>query len=80
MLAGQGWHVIFGMPQIAVIMGCLVGCLIPIAGIIANYWYKAQKVRSVNELKRTMVDRGLSVDEIERILAAQAEEPRDSRR
>ena len=73
MLAGQAWQGIFEMPQIAIIMGCLVGCLIPIVGIIAFYWYKAQKVRSENELKRTMVDRGMSADEIERILAAQAE-------
>ncbi len=76
MLAGQAWQVIFGMPQIAVIMGCLI----PIAGIIASYWYKAQKLQSENELKRAMVERGLSVDEIERIMAAQAEEPRDSDR
>jgi len=78
--AGQPWQGLFEMPQIAIVMGCLIGCLIPIAGIIAFYWYKAQKVRSENELKQTMVDRGLSVDEIERIIAAQTKEPRHSRR
>ena len=76
MLAGQAWHVIFGMPQIAVIMGCLI----PIVSVIASAWYKAQKVRSEHELKRTLVERGLSVDEIERIIAASAKEPRDSGR
>ncbi len=74
MLVGQAWQVIFGMPQIAVIMGCLI----PIVSIIAYFWYMAQKVRSEHELKRKLVDRGLSVDEIERIIAAQAKEPRDS--
>ena len=74
MLAGQAWHVIFGMPQIAVIMGCLI----PIVSVIGGYWYKVQKVRSENELKRTLVERGLSVDEIERIITAQAKEPNDS--
>ena len=74
MLAEQAWQVIFGMPQIAIIMGCLI----PIVSIIAGYWCKAQNVRSEHELKRTLVDRGLSVDEIERIIAAQAKEPRDS--
>ena len=74
--AGQAWQAMFEMPQIAIVMGCLV----PIAGIIAFYWYKAQKVRSDNELKRTMVDRGLSADEIERILAAHAEDRCDSGR
>ena len=77
MLAGQNWEVIFGLPQIAIIMGCLIGCLVPIAGIIAFYWYKAQKVRSDNELKRTLVDRGLSVAEIEQVMAAESKEPRD---
>ena len=74
MLAGQDWHVIFGMPQIAIIMGCLI----PIVSIIASYWFKAQKERSTNELKRTLVDRGMSADEIERIIAAQAQEPHDA--
>ncbi len=78
MLAGLPWRDLFEMPQIAIIMGCLVGLLIPIAGIIAFYWYKAHKVRSENELKRTMVDRGLSADEIERIIAAQGKDPDDS--
>ena len=73
MLAEQSWHIIFGMPQIAVIMGCLI----PIASIIAGFWYKAQKVRSELELKRTLVDRGLSADEIERIIAARPKEPSD---
>ncbi len=73
MLAEQAWQVIFGMPQIAIIMGCLI----PIVSIIASFWYKAQKVRSEHELKRKLVDRGLSVDEIERIIAAQAKEPED---
>ncbi len=76
MLAGQAWQVIFGMPQIAVIMGCLI----PIVGVIASAWYKAQKVRSDNQLKRTLVDRGLSADDIERIISAEAKEPPGSGR
>ena len=70
MLTGQAWQVIFGMPQIAIIMGCLIA----IVGIVASYWYKAQKVLSANVLKRTLVERGLSADEIERIIAAGDEE------
>ena len=74
MLAGQAWQVIFGMPQIAVIMGCLI----PIAGIIAGAWCKAQNTRSEAELKRTLVEQGLSADDIVRIIAAKAKEPPDS--
>lgn len=74
MLAGQAWQVIFGMPQIAVIMGCLI----PIAGIIAGAWCKAQHVRSEHDLKRTLVEQGLSADDIVRIIAAKTQEPPDS--
>lgn len=77
MLGEVAWQKMFEMPQIAIVVGCIFGCLIPIAGIIATFWYKAQKVRFDNELKRTMVDRGLSADEIERILAAESREPRN---
>lgn len=79
MLAADAWQKMFEMPQIAIIVGCIFGCLIPIAGIIASFWYKAQKVQSENELKRTMVDRGMSADEIERILAAEGRDSRDTR-
>ncbi len=74
MLAEHVWHKIFGMPQIIFI----IGGLIAIAGIIASYWYKAQKLQSENALKRMLVERGLPADEIERIMAAQAQEPPDS--
>ena len=66
MLADNIWEMIFDMPQIAVIMGCLI----PIVGIIASFWYKAQRARSENELKRSMVERGMSVEEIERVIGA----------
>lgn len=74
MLAEKGWQVIFGMPQIAIIMGCLI----PIVSVIANYWFKAQKTQSENVLKRTLVERGLSASEIERIMAAGNEEESDA--
>ncbi len=80
MLAAQGWERLLELPQIAIVCGLAIGCLIPIAGIIASFWYKAQKVQSDNALKRTMIERGMSVDEIERVIAAQPEDPRDSRR
>ena len=60
------WEMALQVPQVAIIMGCLV----PISAILGIYWYKAHKVRSENHLKRTMVERGMSVDEIERVIAA----------
>lgn len=43
---------------------------IPLAVIIGSAWYKMNKVRYENELKRSMIERGMSVDEIERVIAA----------
>ena len=74
MLAEQLWHKIFEMPQIIFV----VGGLIAMATIIGSFWYKAQKLQSENALKQTLAERGLSADEIERIIAAQAKEPSDS--
>ena len=64
MLAGQGWQSIFEMPQIAVVMGCMI----PIVAIICGFWFNAQKVRSEHELKEKLVARGLSADEIKQII------------
>jgi hypothetical protein len=43
---------------------------VPIVAICATYWFKLGKSRSDNQLKRDMIARGMSVDEIERIIAA----------
>ncbi len=77
MLAEQVLQRILELPQIAIIGGLGIGLLISVVGIIAHYWYKAQQVRSENELKRTLVEQGLSADEIERIIAAKGKEPPD---
>ena len=43
---------------------------IPIVSIIGSYWYKLGRTRSENALKREMVARGMSADEIERVMDA----------
>ncbi|MFC1762734.1 hypothetical protein ACFL6U_11740 [Planctomycetota bacterium] len=50
----------FSNPQVAV----------PVVAIIAFFLYRAYKTRSNNELKQSMVERGMSVEEIERVLNA----------
>ena len=62
MLAEITWN----LPMIATVMGCAI----PIAAIVGAAWYKIASVTSENDLKRSMVQRGMSVDEIERVLAA----------
>ena len=66
MLAGSIWESALRMPQIAVIMGCMI----PIVAIINGSWYKAQKVRAEHDLERMLVERGMSAHEIERIMVA----------
>ena len=43
---------------------------IPLAAIIGSAWYKMNKVRYEIDLKRSMVERGMSAEEIERVMAA----------
>ena len=70
MLAYSLWESIFRMPQIAVIMGCLV----PIAAILGYFWYSIKKNKQNNDLKQSMVERGMSAEEIERVISAGAQD------
>jgi hypothetical protein len=51
-------------------LGIIMGCLIPIAAIVGGFWTTVERAKSTNALKRSMVERGMSVEEIERVLAA----------
>ncbi len=51
-------------------LGVVMGCGIPIVAIVATFWYKIAKTTSENELKRTLAERGMSAEEIERVVAA----------
>lgn len=50
--------------------GVLGAFAIPISAILGGIWYKVSKLKADNELKQSMVERGLSVEEIERVLNA----------
>lgn len=41
-----------------------------IISIIASHWFRISKVNSDNELKRDMLERGMSAEEIERVINA----------
>ena len=49
----------------------------PVIAFAIWHCYRIAKVNSDNELKRRLVERGLSVDEIERIMAAGEEKEGD---
>jgi ABC-type bacteriocin/lantibiotic exporter with double-glycine peptidase domain len=45
---------------------------VPIVTVVSAFWYKIERVKSDNELKRKMIDQGKSVEEIERVMAAKS--------
>lgn len=58
---------IFSRPEMVAIAGAFT---IPIVAIVVYYWHEVAKARSANDVKKTMILRGMSVDEIERVLGA----------
>ena len=70
MLADSFWSSLFQFPQIAIVMGCLTGMTV-IVGVI---WSQVERAKSKDELKRSMVERGMSAEEIERIIEAGQDE------
>ena len=69
-------HIIWDKQTLGVVGGCAVG----LAAILGWYWYRLNKTRSDNELKRLMIERGMSADEIERVMAASSDEESDGGR
>ncbi len=41
---------------------------VPITAIVAFFWYKWNKTRADYELKQSMIARGMSVEEMERVM------------
>ena len=70
MLADLTWQSMFEMPQLAIVGGLAIGFLISMVAIIAHYWHMDQKLHTDNALRRTLVEQGMSVDEIEGIMNA----------
>jgi hypothetical protein len=63
-----GMPVPFNMVVVIVLIGCIAGVLTSIVKQIRKY----ASLRHELEFKRELVERGLSVDEIERIVRAQS--------
>ena len=70
MLADSFWSSLFQFPQIAIVMGCLTGMTV----IVGVFWSQVERAKSKDELKRSMVERGMSAEEIERIIEAGQDE------
>jgi len=50
---------------------------LPIVAVAAGTWYQLNKVRSDNELKQSMIERGMSAEEIERVMNAKGSKDKD---
>ena len=53
-------------------LAVVFGCSIPIIAIIAGSWFSIEKMKSNNALKRDMIGRGMSAEEIQAVLSAEA--------
>lgn len=50
-------------------LGIVMGCSIPIVGVIAGMWAMIETTKSNNALKSDMVRQGMSAEEIQRVLS-----------
>ena len=67
------YNLLVQSPEVAGILGLFALVAITILGTIGMVlWTKHLRVKSDAELKLNMLDRGMSVDEIERVLAAKS--------
>ena len=44
--------------------------MVPMVISVAYFWHEVMKARSNNELKQSMIERGMSAEEIEKVLNA----------
>ena len=63
------WISFLNNPLAIPIVGIVVGVGVPVIG---HFWFESEKHRRDSELKRSMIERGMFAEEIERILAAKS--------
>ena len=63
------WGNFLSNPMAIPIVAIIVGVAVP---VITAFWCEREKHKEECKLKRTMIERGMSVDEIERVLAAKS--------
>ena len=68
-----------GPPWNMIVLVMLISCVASIVKVIAKQSQIYASQRAEVNLKRELVERGLSVDEIERVIAAKSTTSRDSR-
>jgi hypothetical protein len=64
------WDRLLQPDTLAILLMFGAPIVVPLIAIVGYFWHSAVKTKSENELKRSMVEQGMSADEIERILNA----------
>lgn len=59
---------------LVVAIGCLTGVIITVVCVVTSAMSQAQQRRIETELKREMLDRGMSADEVAKVIKASASE------
>ncbi|GMV97661.1 MAG: hypothetical protein HRF43_02195 [Phycisphaerae bacterium] len=69
------WESLFSHPSTVPVI-CTFAMIVLVVCIpaVARYWHKNVKARAEAELKHAMIERGMSVEEIERVLKAGADD------
>jgi hypothetical protein len=72
-MSGSPWQTLFSNPDVAAVFA-VFGMIVLIVAIpvIAGTWQKVARIRADASLKQSMIERGMSVEEIERVLRAKS--------
>jgi hypothetical protein len=65
--SGFDWNALLD-EDIMVFLIPLAGCLIGLAAVIGHTWYWVVKAKGEADLKKSMIAKGMSADDIERII------------
>jgi hypothetical protein len=66
------------IPVLGILIGCTAGVLIVAVASLAKAWSRVRTVEAETALKQDMIARGMSADEIERVIRASGS-PRNDR-
>ncbi len=70
-VSSSWFETLVSRPEVIPLLG---GFGVAIVVVIMGTWHRMEKTRANAELKRTMLDRGMSVEEIERVINAGSRE------
>ena len=65
--SGFDWNALFD-EDVIVFLIPLAGCLIGLAAVVGYTWYWVVKAKTEADLKKSMIEKGMSADDIERII------------